>query len=140
MALFAQKSVRGPSIKDVCTKLTPPPLSALDNPPLPLYVRTHHKFRRFLRQKVRTFASEGIPFCPHWTTPLSLTADVFHERSLMSYFWTKNAFSKNKGLHTIFFAHIFYANKCVLDENQKKRLHHLLHQKNIHFIFTLIKQ
>jgi len=49
------------------------------NPPSPLSVRTHHKFRKipcFLRKKVLAFASEGPPpplstKCPHWTNPLS---------------------------------------------------------------------
>jgi len=59
VSFSACRSALGPSIKDVCTKLR-----KIDPFP-PLSVRTRHKFRKirsFLRQKVRTSASEE-PLC-----------------------------------------------------------------------------
>jgi len=79
-----KKRYKGPSIQDVRTKLRkidPFSLVRKMSAPVqpPLSMRIHHKFlkiRRFLRQKVRTYASEEIPLspcphakCPYWTNP-----------------------------------------------------------------------
>jgi len=63
-------------------------MSALAQPslPTPLSVRTHQNFRKirkFLRQKVRTFASEDPPVCKMSALDKPLpTADVFYGRPL----------------------------------------------------------
>jgi len=96
----------GLPIKDVRTKsrkIDPSPLvckmSALARPLLS--VRIHHKFQKkigvFLRQKVRTSASEEPP-CPKnvCTGQTPLTADVFYGRPLALYrffFWPNLRFS-----------------------------------------------
>jgi len=78
------KKHKGPSIKDVRTKIDPSlseKMSALVKHPLPLSVRAHHKFRkfrRFLHQRVRSpHPKNPRSPCPHWTN-FPLTTDVLY--------------------------------------------------------------
>jgi len=87
-------AVRGPSIKEVRTKSTPPPLFrkifALAQSPSPYFVHEdipqiskNPKFFAPKRADVRMWRTSPVHKYPHWTIPSPLTADVFYGRLLM---------------------------------------------------------